>query len=169
MYVELQAFNAIKLVSRNISFDNRGTFRRVFDSQENEFVPRQISFSKNINPLTLRGMHFLDESQQEFKIVECVSGSLFDVLVDCRVSSENYLNYTSIKLSEDSGFAVLIPPGFAHGYITQEPNTSLVYQMSAEYDVLHEKGLRWDDPSVRIDWPFQPSFISDKDSAWELL
>jgi dTDP-4-dehydrorhamnose 3,5-epimerase len=167
--IELEAFKAIKLVSRKVSFDQRGTFRRVLDSQENEFLPKQISFSRNINPLTLRGMHFLDERKQEFKIVECVSGSLFDVIVDCREYSANYLDYTNIRLSEDSDFAVLIPPGFAHGYLTEEPNTSLIYQMSTEYDVQYEKGFRWDDPRVKIDWPFQPKYISDKDSSWKLL
>ena len=169
MFIELEAFKVIKLVSRKISLDERGTFRRVFDSQENEFLPKQISFSKNIYPLTLRGMHFLDETEQEYKIVECVSGSLFDVIVDCRQYSASYLDYTNIRMSEDSDFAILIPPGFAHGYITEKPNTSLVYQMSTEYDAQYEKGLRWDDPSVKIDWPFRPNYISEKDSSWKLL
>jgi dTDP-4-dehydrorhamnose 3,5-epimerase len=169
MFIELEAVKEIKLVSRKISLDHRGTFRRIFDTQENEFLPKQISFSRNIHPFTLRGMHFLDEIQQEHKIVECVSGSLFDVIVDCREDSASYLDYTSIRMSEDSEFAILIPPGFAHGYMTEEPNTSLIYQMSALYDSQNEKGVRWNDPRLKIDWPFQPKYISDKDSSWKLL
>jgi len=169
MLVQIELFDEIELVPKKQYVDGRGTFRRVYDSSDSKFLANQISFSGNLKKGTLRGMHRLDEIKQEFKLVECVSGSIFDVLVDCRPQSINYLNHVAFQISSQSEFAVLIPPGFAHGYLTLEDNSNLIYQMSVHYDSNLEIGLRWNDPALGISWPMDPNSISPKDSTWPLL
>ena len=169
MQVELEIFSEIQIVARKIQSDSRGVFRRIYDSEKNEITPRQISYSGNKEKGTLRGMHYLEESRQEFKVIECISGSIHDVVVDCRPESENFLDHITLEMSAESDFAILVPPGFAHGYLTLEDNSNLIYQMSAQYEASYERGIRWNDPMVGIDWPVDPCLISLKDSAWPLL
>lgn len=169
MLVPLETFTDIKLLPRNVNTDQRGVFRRVYDSEDGTFLPRQVSYSGNLNSGTLRGMHRLDEIKQEFKVVECVAGCILDVIVDCRPYSINYLNHSAIEMSASSDFAILIPPGFAHGYITLKPDSSLIYQMSVGYDPNFEIGIRWNDPKIGIIWPTRPIHVSVKDSTWPLL
>ena len=169
MQLELENFPEIQIVARKIQSDSRGVFRRIYDSEINEIAAKQISYSGNKKRGTLRGMHYLEESRQEFKLIECISGSVLDVVVDCRTESVNFLNHATIEISAESDFAMLIPPGFAHGYLTLEDNSNLIYSMSAQYEASYERGIRWNDPKVGIDWPVDPCLISLKDSAWPLL
>ena len=169
MFVDNFEFEGIRFLPRRILSDQRGVFRRIYDIEDKSFEPIQISFSSNPQTGTLRGLHYLDQSKVEYKIVECVSGSVFDVIVDCRKNSSNYLNWTSISLSSKSEFAILISPGFAHGYLTMEDKSSLIYQMSSSFDSTMERGLCWNDPSIGINWPDIPKTISQKDSSWPLV
>lgn len=169
MFVNIDDFEGIRILPITISYDERGKFRRIYDAENRPFEPIQISFSSNIRAGTLRGLHYLEPQKDEYKIVECVSGSIFDVIVDCRKDSSNYLNYTSLLISAQSKFALLIPPGFAHGYLTMQDNSSLIYQMSSSYDSTMERGLYFNDPSIGIKWPQIPTVISQKDSSWPLM
>jgi dTDP-4-dehydrorhamnose 3,5-epimerase len=169
VFIEFEEFKDVVLIAKSIPRDGRGVFRRIYDVQDTRIEPAEISFSHNTHTRTLRGLHYLEESQMEYKVVECVSGSVFDVIVDSRPSSPNYLDYTNIIVSSDSEFAILIPPGFAHGYLTLEDNSSLIYQMSSPYESKFERGLRWNDPSIGIEWPASPKVISDKDSHWKFV
>ena len=149
--------------------DPRGTFRRVFDAQSDIIGSQQISFSNNIHERTLRGVHSLSLKSDEWKIIECVSGSVFDVAVDLRPNSETYLKWMGVYLDANSNFSILLPPGFGHGYLTLSANSSLIYRMSTPFNQEEENGVRWDDPLVNIEWPAHPNYISEKDLTWELL
>ncbi len=159
----------IRLVPVLTYQDLRGTFRRVFDAQSDLIGIQQISFSNSIHERTLRGIHTLSLKSNEWKSIECVSGSVFDVAVDMRPGSETYLKWMGVYLDAKSNFSILLPPGFGHGFLTLSANSSLIYRMSVPFNQEEENGLRWDDPLVNIDWPAHPNYISEKDLAWGLL
>jgi dTDP-4-dehydrorhamnose 3,5-epimerase len=149
--------------------DARGTFCRLFcekimaarEIPERKFV--QINLSDNSHQGTLRGLHYQQEPHLEAKIIYCLQGSLYDVIVDLRMDSQTYLQYFGIRLSEDDPAALYIPKGFAHGFLTLQDNTRLLYLMSEYYKQEAERGYCYDDPTFRIKWPFQPKVISERD------
>ncbi len=159
----------IQLKKSNCAKDSRGTFKRVWDKQEDVIGINQTSISTNRMKGTLRGIHSLNISLKETKIVECIGGSLFDIVVDLRVGSTTYLKWMGLYLNEDIDYAVVIPPGFGHGFLTLEADTTVLYQMSCQYDPKFEIGIRFDDPKVDIEWPSKPSIVSTKDLSWDLL
>ena len=157
---------------RNIFEDKRGTFRRIYTSNDfnNETSgPRQISFSHNINAFTLRGMHGFTMDVAQTKIVECVAGALFDVVVDLRWGSETYLDHVAYELDSATPYAISIPPGCLHGYLTLKDNTSIIYRMAADESSEREVGLKWNDEQLAIVWPHTPKLVSTKDSTWPEL
>jgi|ERR1700733_1243497 len=149
--------------------DHRGAFCRLFCSEvlreygidDHRFV--QVNLSDNSQEGTLRGMHYQAEPFLEAKILYCLQGSLYDVIIDLRKKSKTYLHYFGLKLSADNPCALYIPRGFAHGFLTLEDDTRLLYLISEFYKAGYEMGYRYDDPSFRIQWPCQPKIISDKD------
>lgn len=150
--------------------DQRGSFTRTFCQRtfaahglETTFV--QCNLSRNRHKATLRGLHLQTGEQSEVKLVRAVSGRIFDVAVDLRPDSPSFLRWHGIELSAGQQNAFYIPRGCAHGFITLEDNSDLLYQVSHEYAPGHERGYRWDDPAFAIDWPLQPEIISDKDRA----
>lgn len=154
--------------------DKRGRWQRVWDasrlsSSQNCGSAEQISLSTNPLKGTLRGLHFLDESVQEWKSVVCVQGSVQDVVVDMRESSASFRSHQSFNLLGKNNDGIHIPPGCAHGFLTLEANTILLYVMSAPYDSSRELALRWDDPSLGISWAIKPQLISEKDKGHTLL
>jgi len=110
-------------------------------------------------------MHYLEEQAQEWKSVVCLQGSVQDVVVDMREESQTFRSHQSFHLEGQSNDGVLIPPGCAHGFLTLEPNTILLYIMSVPYDSSLERALRWDDPTLGISWDLVPKVISDKDQG----
>jgi dTDP-4-dehydrorhamnose 3,5-epimerase len=162
-------FREVCIIGRESFRDARGSFKRVLDTQLDSINIKQISFSTNKKSGTLRGIHGLAISMNETKVIECLSGSMFDVVVDFRKDSVNYLKWMGIKLSEESDTAIAIPPGFGHGFLTLEANTTVLYQMSCEYNPKFEIGYRFDDPRLGIQWPFAPTEVSNKDLAWKFL
>jgi dTDP-4-dehydrorhamnose 3,5-epimerase len=154
--------------------DNRGRWQRVwdpekFESSHNGLRAEQVSVSTNPFAGTLRGMHFLSEDAGEWKSVVCVQGLVQDVIVDMRKDSPTKRMYQSLYLDGKSNEGVLIPPGCAHGFLTLEPETILIYIMSVAYNSDLEQALRWDDPSLQISWDMNPSLISEKDRSHRLL
>ena len=151
--------------------DARGSFRRTFSAAlfaAAGLDARVAETSLAENPVrgTLRGLHYAARPSTEAKLVRCVSGRAFDVLVDVRPRSPTYLGWTSLELSATSGQSVFIPPGVAHGYLTLEEGTSLIYQMTEAYDPGASRGLRFDDPALGIVWPFPPTVICDRDRTY---
>lgn len=154
--------------------DERGFFARVFCDQEFskhgiEFTVRQCNRSFNKSRGTLRGMHYQAEPYAEGKVVWCVRGAMHDVVVDLRKDSPTYLHHITAELTEENGRMIYIPAGFAHGFLTLRDNTEVFYWMSAAYHPEAARGLRYDDPSLAITWPFPPTHISDRDSNFPSL
>jgi dTDP-4-dehydrorhamnose 3,5-epimerase len=148
--------------------DNRGFFARSFCVNEFKdmnlcinFLQANISYNKEAG--TLRGMHYQISPYDEVKLVNCINGSIFDVAVDLRKDSSTYLNWFGCDLTETNHKALYSPSGFAHGYQTLEPNTSVSYMVSNIYSPSHERGIRYDDPRVNIKWPLPITDMSAKD------
>jgi dTDP-4-dehydrorhamnose 3,5-epimerase len=151
--------------------DERGFFARAFC--EREFTLRglparfpQCNLSRNERPGTLRGMHFDAAAYPEAKLVRAVSGAIYDVIVDLRATSPTYLEWIALELSAETGRALFVPGGFAHGFITLAAHTDVFYQMSDFYQPERARGFRWNDPSFNIRWPSAPSVISSRDAAY---
>jgi dTDP-4-dehydrorhamnose 3,5-epimerase len=153
--------------------DQRGFFARAWCEREfaeagigRDFV--QSNFSHSVEKGTLRGLHYQLAPYQEAKLVRCIRGSLFDVLVDLRANSPTYKRWVGIELSESNNTAVFVPEGFAHGFLTLEPDTIAFYQVSQYYTPEAERGFRYNDPAFDIAWPEPIEIISPKDENWEL-
>ena len=162
------------LISIEPMTDERGSFARTFcvkefkkHDLETRFV--QANISKNIHAGTVRGMHFQTAPHAEVKLVSCISGSIYDVVVDVREHSSTYLKWFGVKLSADNGLMVYVPRGFAHGYQTLKDGAAVHYLVSTFYTSSAEKGLRYNDPVIEIQWPLPVSHVSAKDSNWPLI
>lgn len=148
--------------------DHRGTWTRTFDSEiflGSGLKISQSSISINRQKGTLRGLHSLDKAAGEWKLVTCVSGEIWDVVVDLDPVSPGFGSYRAAKLTGKSADWVLIPPGFAHGFISLTNDAILSYSMTANYDSSAEIGYRFNDPTFGIIWPLEPVLVSDKDRA----
>jgi dTDP-4-dehydrorhamnose 3,5-epimerase len=119
----------------------------------------------------LRGLHFQTPPSAQDKLVRVSRGSVFDVAVDIRQGSPTYGRWVGLTVSAELWNQILVPRGFAHGFVTLEPGTEVQYKVSAAYDPAQDRGIRYDDPAIGIDWPLAPADIqlSDKDRAAPLL
>lgn len=162
------------LVDLNKIGDERGFFARVFCQQEFEqqglngnVVQSNLSFSRDKG--TVRGMHYQVEPVPETKLIRCIRGSIVDVIVDMRAESPHYRQHTMVELSADNRRALFVPANFAHGFQTLEDDTEVLYMVSGLYTPQCERGLRYNDPQLGINWPVPVTQISDKDGQWPLL
>jgi dTDP-4-dehydrorhamnose 3,5-epimerase len=114
-------------------------------------------------------MHFLAAPGAETKLVRCARGAIFDAIVDLRTGSPTYLQHFFVELTADNRKALHVPAMFAHGYQTLTDDAEVTYQVDEFYAPQHERGLRYDDPSLAIRWPLPVSIISPKDASWPLL
>ena len=151
--------------------DQRGHFARLYCPDEFaraglDFSLAQINLSRNPLQHTLRGMHWQDPPYAEAKFVRCVSGSIYDVAVDIRRDSGTFGKWTARTISAEQENALFVPEGFAHGFITLEPDTDVLYQMGRMYEPGHAKGFRFDDPAFGIAWPHAPAMIGEADENW---
>ncbi|MEM8868320.1 MAG: dTDP-4-dehydrorhamnose 3,5-epimerase [Verrucomicrobiota bacterium] len=154
--------------------DDRGYFARAFCQKEfdahgieSKVVQSNVSYSKHAG--TLRGMHFQKDPAQETKLVRCVRGSLYDVIVDLREDSPTYLKHFGVELTAANKRMLFVPRGFGHGFMTLEDDTEALYMVSEFYSPEFESGVRHDDPALGISWPLEVTVISDKDANWPLL
>lgn len=148
--------------------DARGFFARSWCAQEfaQHGLPEnmvQSSISFNLKAGTLRGMHYSVFPAEESKLVRCTKGSIYDVIVDIRRGSDTYLNHFGITLSEQNHKALFIPSGFAHGFLTLEQNTEVLYMMNDYYKPDCARGCRWNDPLFNISWPNEIKVIAERD------
>jgi dTDP-4-dehydrorhamnose 3,5-epimerase len=148
--------------------DDRGFFARSWCQREFEshgLNPRlvQCNVSFNAREATLRGLHHQAEPFAEAKLVRCTSGAIYDVAVDLRPESPAYLQWIGVTLTAAKRNTLYIPEGFAHGFLTLQDNTEVFYQMSEFYDPESARGVRWNDPAFKIDWPSAPKVISNRD------
>ena len=154
--------------------DARGFFARAFCQEEfashglNPTIAQaNLSVSKERG--TVRGMHFQRPPHGEAKTVRCTRGRIFDVLVDLRKDSPTYLGWLGVELSATNHRMLYIPEMCAHGFLTLEDDSEVVYNTSSSYAPAAEGGIRHDDPAVGIQWPAEIRVISDKDRDWPLL
>lgn len=117
---------------------------------------------------TIRGLHFQTLPHVQAKLIRVVRGAVYDVAVDLRVGSPTYGQHVSIELSAANWTQLYVPPGFAHGFCTLEADTEVVYKVSGEYDARSERGLRWDDAALKIQWPVSAEliFLNQRDREW---
>ncbi len=148
--------------------DERGYFARTFCRET--FLKqglldcsRQCSVSFNKMAGTLRGLHIQKEPYQETKLVRCLRGAIFDVMVDLRPGSASFGQWFGAELSEVNGHAFYIPRGFAHGFVTLADAAEVSYQMAEPYVPAAAAGIRWDDPDLAIKWAIAPKLMSDAD------
>lgn len=151
--------------------DERGLFARLHCPEEfaaagHPFAPAQTSLSRNAAAFTLRGMHYQAAPHAETKLVRVTRGRAFDVAVDLRPDSPTHRRWVAVELSAHNARAVLIPEGVAHGFLTLEPETDVVYQIAPRYEPGHGRGVRWNDPAFAIAWPAEPKVISPRDAAY---
>lgn len=151
--------------------DERGFFARTFCAEEfsrrglNPCVA-QSSVSYNAAAGVLRGLHYQAAPHEEAKLIRCTRGRVFDVAVDLRTGSPTYGAWTAVELTEQNHFGLYIPEGCAHGFLTLEAGSELVYQISTPFRPELSRGIRWDDPSLAIAWPPVPNLIiSARDRA----
>jgi dTDP-4-dehydrorhamnose 3,5-epimerase len=161
----------VMVVDAEPHVDARGAFARLhcpeaFAAAGVPFAPVQTSVSRNPTRGTLRGMHYQPAPHAETKLVRAVRGRIFDVAVDLRPASPAYRRWTAAELSAENLRALFIPEGVAHGFLTLEPDTDVLYQIAPAFRPGHEAGVRWDDPAFGIVWPERPALVSDRDAAY---
>jgi dTDP-4-dehydrorhamnose 3,5-epimerase len=157
------------LIKPEIIEDERGFFARTFCKTEfqqhkliSEFV--QCNISSNKLKGTLRGMHYQVTPHQETKLVHCIRGSIYDVIIDIRKESSTFTQWQAVELNQSNRNILYIPEGFAHGFITLEDDTEIFYQMSKPYNPDAARTMHWNNNLANINWPNEPLVISEKDS-----
>ncbi len=150
--------------------DERGFFARAFCVNEFEAYNLdrnivQINDSLSKEKGTLRGMHYQLAPKAETKIVRCIKGALYDVILDLRPGSKTFGKSFGHELSAENRKMMYVPKGFAHGFITLEEDTEAFYLATAFYSAEHERGVRYNDPAFNIQWPIEPLVVSDKDKS----
>jgi dTDP-4-dehydrorhamnose 3,5-epimerase len=154
--------------------DGRGFFARAFCAEEfarhglsSSFVQMNISVSSSLG--TVRGLHYQAGPAAETKVVRCTRGAVFDVIVDLRAGSPTYLMHVGVRLTAENRRALYVPRMFAHAYQALTDAAEVLYQVDAMYAPDSERGLRYDDPTLGIDWPVPVTVVSEKDRAWPLI
>lgn len=151
--------------------DDRGFFARFFCEKEFGAQGLETRFAQVNNSLsakagTLRGLHYQLPPSAEVKLVRAVKGALWDVIVDLRAGSPTFGKWFGAELNDENRLMMYVPRGFAHALITLTDNVEALYLVSDFYAPQCERGLRWNDPAIGIQWPIQPTEISEKDRAW---
>lgn len=151
--------------------DGRGYFARIFAKEELKkvgvdfsivHINRSLSKEKGV----IRGVHYQSKPKEEDKIIQCLEGKIFDVVVDIRKDSKTYGQWFSQILDSQNKKMLLIPKGCAHGFQTLEKNTNVEYFVTEYYAPDFESGIRYDDPSFSIGWPIKKTIVSEKDASW---
>ncbi|MCD6734766.1 MAG: dTDP-4-dehydrorhamnose 3,5-epimerase family protein [Burkholderiaceae bacterium] len=151
--------------------DERGYFARLWCSETfraKGIAPGIAQINTGFSPRagTLRGMHYQRAPHGETKVVRCVHGELFDVLVDLRRDSPTFRKWYGLRLDPEDGRMLVVPEGCAHGYLTLRDDTELVYLTSAAYEPGAATGVRYDDPAFGIEWPAGIRIVSRADATW---
>lgn len=161
----------VLLVEQERHGDSRGFFARSFCEHEFEeagiesrFV--QINNSLSSRRATLRGFHYQLPPAAEVKVVRCVRGALWDVVADLRPASPTFGRWFAAELNAENRLMMIVPRGCAHAFLTLTDDVEVFYLVSDAYAPALERGLRWNDPWLSVDWPLQPAEISAKDAAW---
>jgi dTDP-4-dehydrorhamnose 3,5-epimerase len=167
-------FEGVFILESNYFEDSRGKFGRIYCFEELETclkskLIKQINHSVTTKKGTLRGLHYQIPPFSETKIIKCLKGKIYDVIIDIRRNSETFLKYFHIELSENENKMLLIPEGFAHGFQTLTRDVEILYFHTNIYNKENECSISAFDPRINIFWPLKISEISDKDKNIKLL
>ncbi len=150
--------------------DARGYFARAWCAKEfadhglPSFVQTNMSMCRQRG--TIRGLHYQAAPHGEAKYMRCIRGAIFDVAVDVRPDSPTYRQWVGFELTADNRRALFIPEGLAHGYQALTDDTEVIYSASCAYTPGAERGIRWNDPALNIEWRIREAIVSDKDAKW---
>ena len=165
MIIEKTTLKDVRLIKRNKFEDYRGTFIETYNIQEYkdngielEFVRDSVSTSSQH---VLRGIHYDDKT---WKLIQCMYGKIYFVVVDMRQESDQYIKWQSFILSDQNRHQVLVPPFHGNGHLVLSDHCTFHYKMTEYYDPGNEKTLKWDDPKAKIHWPISNPILSEKDS-----
>ncbi|MDO8573449.1 MAG: dTDP-4-dehydrorhamnose 3,5-epimerase [Candidatus Daviesbacteria bacterium] len=171
MIFQKTSIDNLLLIKPELLEDGRGYFTRTFCVKEFgklnisfEILQTSISYTKPKG--TLRGLHFQIAPFEETKIVQCLKGCIFDVVIDLRPGSKTYGNHETFELNGQYKHMLYIPRGVAHGFQTLTEDCEVLYYMSEYYSGEHARGIRWNDPKFNIQWPLKNPILSDKDQSW---
>jgi dTDP-4-dehydrorhamnose 3,5-epimerase len=150
--------------------DERGFFARAFCEQEfrqHKLISHFCQVNNSLSPYkgTLRGLHYQLAPKAETKLVRCIHGALYDLILDLREGSSTFGKSFGAELSADNRRMMYVPKGFAHGFVTLADDTEAFYFVDEFYAPEYERGVRYDDPTFQLEWPIKPTVISDKDKA----
>jgi dTDP-4-dehydrorhamnose 3,5-epimerase len=176
MRVEEMSIPAVKIITPYKHVDARGFFSEVYNQSDWRDAGLDCNFVQDNHSLsapagTLRGLHFQTPPFAQNKLVRVICGRIFDVAVDIRKTSPTFGQHVAVELSAENWRQLLIPIGFVHGFVTLEPNTQVLYKVSAPYAPAHDRGLAFDDPRLGIEWPIaaEELTMSEKDRCWPRL
>ncbi len=168
--------SGVKLITPKRWRDERGFFSETYKVDAFHAAGVSVDFLQDNHSLsqtvgTIRGLHFQIAPFAQAKLVRVVRGRILDVAVDLRRSSPSYGQHIAVELSSENWLQLFIPIGFAHGFCTLTPAAEVVYKVSSYYSAEHDRGLRWNDPALKIDWPVseERALLSSKDSNMPLL
>jgi dTDP-4-dehydrorhamnose 3,5-epimerase len=171
MHFQPTSLEGVRLIEIEPIGDDRGSFARTFCTREfaangltASFVQHSISSTVRVG--SIRGMHFQHAPHEETKLIRCLKGGIYDVLVDLRPSSPTYMQWEAYELTNTNWRELYVPAGIAHGFQTLQPDTEVSYAISAFYDPEAASGVRYDDPAFAITWPLPVADLSDRDRAW---
>lgn len=167
----------VRLIRPSRYGDARGWFAEVYNRDSFAHLGITTTFvqdnhSLSVPVFTLRGLHFQTPPREQDKLVRCIRGRIYDVAVDVRANSPTYRQWVGAELSAENGNQLFIPIGFAHGFVTLEPDCEVSYKCSDTYAPAHDGGIRWDDPAIGIEWPIPAGItpeLSAKDQVQPLL
>ena len=174
MKINKTNFDGLFVVKTEPFADNRGSFARLFC--ENELKPiigdrkiLQINHSKTNVIGAVRGLHYQKPPFAEMKLIRCIKGRVFDVVVDLRKNSKTFLKYHAEELSPENNNMLVVPEGFAHGFQVLEENSEMLYLHTALYNKDFEAGIRYDDPEIAIKWQKEVRDLSVRDANHPLI
>ncbi|MGO4725456.1 MULTISPECIES: dTDP-4-dehydrorhamnose 3,5-epimerase [unclassified Inquilinus] len=166
----------VKLVRLRKFQDDRGYFFETWSADRFREAGLPFDFVQDnqagsVSAGTMRGLHYQTAPNAQGKLIGVIRGSIFDVAVDIRHGSPTFGRSIGVTLTAADPARLWVPPGFAHGYVTLEPDTEVVYKVTSGYAPKAEGGIRWDDPALGIDWPIAPGemVVNDRDRSWPRL
>lgn len=166
--------SGVLIIEPKVHSDERGFFmesynQQLFDKYNINHIYIQDNHSLSVEKGVIRGLHYQLKPKAQTKLVRVLVGEIYDVVVDIRPSSGTYGQWIGVLLSSENKRQLLVPTGFAHGFCTTEPNTEVLYKVDEYYSPEHDRGILWNDPALKIDWPTTNPILSDKDHKQPLL
>lgn len=160
--------NEVLIIEPKVFGDHRGWFTETYSKEKFKKIGIDIDFIQDNHSFssekgTLRGLHFQLNPKAQTKLVRCTKGKILDVAVDIREGSPTYKKWVAVELSEENKKQLLVPKGFAHGFITLTENVEVQYKVDEYYSPENDRSIRFDDPEINVDWGIENPILSDKD------